>query len=122
MPTLLTSILTLVLSGTLAAGAEPAATPLRPASPPEGKTLFTALPPERSGIDFVNPIDKQHPLKRIYLGAFACGGIAIGDLNGDGRPDLFLTSGARPNRPYLQSETPPNFDDATRAAGRKSGV
>jgi hypothetical protein len=117
MPTLLTSILTLVLSGTLAAGAEPAATPLRPASPPEGKTLFTALPPERSGIDFVNPIDKQHPLKRIYLGAFACGGIAIGDLNGDGRPDLFLTSGARPNRLYLQSETPLNFDDATRAAG-----
>ncbi len=97
---------------------EPTATPLRAIAPPskDGK-LFTALSPEQSGVDFINPIDKQHPLKRIYLGAFACGGIAIGDLNGDARPDLFLTSGARPNRLFLQSETPLKFTDATGEAG-----
>ena len=63
------------------------ALPLQNAGP-TAKTLFTAPSPEESGIDFINPIDTTHPLKRIYLGAFACGGIGAGDLNGDGRPEL----------------------------------
>ena len=79
--------------------------------------LFTALSPQESGVDFINPIDTKHPLKRIYLGAFACGGVAVGDLNGDTRPDIFLTGGAPENRLYLQSETPLRFFDATRTSG-----
>ena len=93
----------------------------RPLAAPFGRTgrsLFTALAPEQSGVDFVNPIDTNHPIKRLYLGAFACGGVAIGDLNGDARPDIFLTSGARRNRLYLQSsETSLRFSDSTKVAG-----
>ncbi len=96
-----------------------AALPLQNAGP-AAKTLFTALSPEESGIDFVNPIDTTHPLKRIYLGAFACGGIGVGDLNGDGRPDLFLTGGSPENRVYLQTEEPLRFVDATAQSGIKA--
>ena len=84
---------------------------------PLAKTLFTALTAEQSGIDFVNPIDTRHPLKRLYLGAFACGGIAVGDLDGDGHPDLFLTGGSPENRLYLQTDKPLRFADATRTSG-----
>ena len=65
-----------------------------------GETLFTEISVADSGVGFTNPIDKQHPTKRLYLGAFACGGVAIGDLDGDGIHDLFLTSGPRRNRLY----------------------
>ncbi|NIP95913.1 MAG: hypothetical protein GWO24_21755, partial [Akkermansiaceae bacterium] len=68
----------LAVLGFLAAGlalqANPEVKPLLPATKSAGGTLFTSLTPEQSGIDFVNPIDTGHPLKRIYLGAFACGG------------------------------------------------
>ena len=84
---------------------------------PLAKTLFTALTAEQSGIDFVNPIDTRHPLKRLYLGAFACGGIAVGDLDGDGHPDLFLSGGSPENRLYLQTDKPLRFADATRTSG-----
>ena len=98
--------------------AAPDAAPLRPAAPGPAKSLFTALSAEESGVDFVNPIDKSHPLKRIYLGAFACGGVAAGDLNGDGRPDLFLTGGSPANRLYLQSpDAPLKFVDTTGDSG-----
>ncbi len=67
-----------ILLALLAAGAqalEPASTPLAPRSkPPGGKTLFTELPAARSGIRFVNPIDTNHALKRLYTSAFGGGG------------------------------------------------
>ena len=92
------------------------ALPLQNAGP-AAKTLFTALSPEESGIEFINPLDPTHPLKRIYLGAFAFGGIGVGDLNGDGRQDLFLTGGSPKNRIYLQTGEPLRFVDATRQSG-----
>lgn len=115
-PLLLVTIILATSCPSAPAPAAPTSTPLRSASP-TASTLFTALTPEDCGIDFINPIDTKHPLKRIYLGAFACGGVAVGDLNGDRRPDLFLTSGARPNRLYLQTDSPLKFTDATKAAG-----
>ena len=109
----------IVLATLVSPAAEITSQPLVPASP--GTTLFDGLSPERSGVDFVNPIDKDHPTKRLYLGAFACGGVAIGDLNGDGKHDLFLTSGPRPNRLYL-NQGGLKFKDATAAAGIAGGV
>ncbi|HUF61067.1 MAG TPA: FG-GAP-like repeat-containing protein [Verrucomicrobiales bacterium] len=75
-------------------------TPLRPA---RDSASFVLLSPEQTGVDFVNPIDIRHPLKRLYINGFACGGVAIGDVNGDGKPDLYLTNGPRPNGLYLQT-------------------
>ncbi|HEX2748339.1 MAG TPA: VCBS repeat-containing protein, partial [Verrucomicrobiales bacterium] len=97
--------------------APPSARPLAHASGGAGAaTLFHKLDPSVCGVDFVNPIDTSHPMKRLYIGGFACGGVAIGDLDGDGKADLYLTSGPRPNRLYRQFGTL-KFEDVTAAAG-----
>ena len=68
----------------------------------ESSTLFEELSPSDTGIDFIQPIDITHPQKAIYVGGYASPGIAIGDLNGDGLPDLAVTGGPVKNRLYLQ--------------------
>ncbi len=78
--------------------------------------LFAKLPAARTGVDFVNPVDTEHPLDRLYIGAFACGGIAVGDLDGDGLHDLFLTGGPVPDRLY-RNLGGLRFEDITGAAG-----
>ena len=85
-----------------------------------GAALFTELEAAASGVDFVNPIDKEHPTKRLYLGAFACGGVAIGDFDGDEIADVFLTSGPRRNRLY-RGLGGMKFEDVTEAAGVAGG-
>ena len=77
--------------------------------------LFSQVPAKVSGISFVNPIDTTHELKRLYIAAFACGGIALGDVDGDGRLDVFLTGGAVANRLFRQV-SPWKFEDITQAA------
>jgi len=82
--------------------------------------LFTTLDPESSGIDFINPIDTQHPLKRLYVSAFGGGGVAAGDLDGDGRCDLYFVSGPRQNR-FYHNLGGGKFADRTAAAGVGGG-
>jgi len=87
--------------------------------------LFRPLTAEETGIDFENPIDTDHPMKRLYHSGFVCGGIAVGDLNNDGKADMFLNSGPRPNRLYLQKSGEAGalqFRDATEAAGLTESV
>ncbi|HWB04870.1 MAG TPA: FG-GAP-like repeat-containing protein [Verrucomicrobiales bacterium] len=94
-----------------------AAKSLAPASAATEKAkLFQKLDPAACGVDFVNPIDTSHPLKRLYIGGFACGGVTIGDLDGDGMADLYLTSGPRANRLYRQTGGL-KFEDVTKPAG-----
>ncbi|MDB4578678.1 VCBS repeat-containing protein, partial [Akkermansiaceae bacterium] len=90
------------------------ALPSRASEPAE--KLFSSLTVEQTGIDFVNPIDISHPMKRLYHSGFVCGGVAIGDVNGDGKADLFLNSGPKENRLYLQ-EGQLRFRDATASSG-----
>ena len=88
-------------------------------------SLFRALTPEETGIDFENPIDTAHPMKRLYHSGFVCGGVAVGDLNNDGKADIFLNSGPRSNRLYLQKPDETGalqFRDATEAAGLAEAV
>lgn len=94
--------------------------PLSPASSASGSTLFTALPADETGVTMLNPLDTDHPLKRLYAFGFATGGVAIGDLNGDGLQDLFFAGGSVSNRLYLQSERL-KFTDASEAAGIGGG-
>ena len=102
-----------------------------PERAPATGSLFRPLTAEETGIDFQNPIDTKHPMKRLYHSGFVCGGIAVGDLNNDGKADLFLNSGPRPNRLYLQNSEPNDtgqqtgalqFRDATEAAGLAESV
>ncbi|MEO6003815.1 MAG: FG-GAP-like repeat-containing protein [Opitutus sp.] len=64
-------------------------------SGPRGTTLFSTLPPEQTGLTADNPYDDPamwgqlyHPFNSGAIGT----GVAIGDFDGDGRPDVFVVS------------------------------
>ncbi len=82
--------------------------------------LFERLKATHTGINFQVPIDASHPLKRLYAGSFFCGGIAIGDIDNDDRPDLYLISGPGKNALYRQTK-PLEFEDVTATAGVDGG-
>jgi hypothetical protein len=86
-----------------------------------GEKLFTELDPTVTGVNFVNPIDEGHPLKRLYYSGFACGAVAMGDFDGDGKVDLFFTGGPVENALYLQRGANLAFEDVTAAAGVGGG-
>jgi len=101
----------LLLGAALAAGLAACS----PSSP--DKTLFAQLPPDSTGITFVNKVEDQperHLLTYEYF--YNGGGVAAGDVNGDGRPDLYFTANMGPNALYL-NRGDMQFQEVTRAAG-----
>ncbi len=96
--------------------------PLSPMLPPAlgGQKLFARLDVSQTGVDFVVPIDNSHPQKRLYVGGFVCGGVAIADLDGDGLSDLYLVSGPGQNRLYRNAGDF-RFEDVTDRAGVSGG-
>src|SRR2546428_7502789 len=95
----------------------------------EGRpTLFELLPAERTGVTFVNRLPEDTAFNILnYLYYYNGGGVAVGDVNNDGLPDLYFTSNRGPNRLYLNKGNY-RFEDVTEQAGvadsegRKSGV
>ncbi|MFC1758756.1 FG-GAP-like repeat-containing protein [Planctomycetota bacterium] len=73
-----------------------------------------------TGVDFIAPIDVAHPRKYLYHSGFMSGGVAIGDVDGDDRPDLFLVSGPGENKLYRQTSTW-KFEDITDSADIAGG-
>ena len=71
-----------------------------------GETLFDEVRPSESGLDFVNPLLPDDPRNFLYPFGYACGGVNIGDLDGDGRPDVFCVGGPVANGLYLQVGEP----------------
>ncbi len=85
-------------------------------------TLFADLPASETGVDFVNrSLDKKNFNIFNYRNFYNGGGVAIGDVNGDGLPDIFLTSNFEQNKLYLNRSTPGRgkmtFEDVTEKAG-----
>jgi hypothetical protein len=81
--------------------------------------LFRLLPPSRTGIVFRNTLSEQPTPQRTELlfEYFANGGgVAVGDLNGDGLEDLYFTGNMTYNSLYLNRGNL-RFEDVTRAAG-----
>jgi len=83
---------------------------------PGGESMFTRLPATHTGIDFRIDVDAEHPRRRLYEIAFAGAGIAVGDFDNDGRPDIFMTHHTGKDRLYRQTGTL-EFSDVTDAAG-----
>ncbi len=75
------------------------------------ETRFVSLSPQTTGIDFVERLDWNHPRGQLFYTGYACGGIAVGDLDGNGLPDLFFASGPNRNRLYFQ-RSPWQFEEA----------
>jgi hypothetical protein len=82
-------------------------------SPP----LFELLKPEATGVTFANTLPEKpdfNPLNYLYY--YNGGGVAAGDIDGDGLPDLYFTSNLGPNRLY-RNKGNYQFEDITDKAG-----
>ena len=89
---------------------------LRPAS---GR-LFTLLPSSYTGVRFENRLTDTRELNVFtYRNYYNGGGVAIGDLTGDGLPEIVLTSNLGGTHVYL-NEGKFRFRDVTTAAGLHS--
>jgi hypothetical protein len=85
-----------------------------------GVKLFEELKPEQSGIAFTNQLtfsDSVHIFLDQYL--FNGGGVAAGDVNGDGLSDLLFTANQTGARLYLNQGNM-KFTDATEKSGIKT--
>ena len=79
--------------------------------------LFSLLSPEESGIDFINYVENQKDFNIFkYRNFYNGGGVAIGDINNDGLPDIYLTGNMEPNKLYLNKGNL-KFEDITEKAG-----
>ncbi|UCG85427.1 MAG: VCBS repeat-containing protein [Gemmatimonadota bacterium] len=79
--------------------------------------LFRLLPPDSTGITFANTIttnDSVNVQKDSFV--YNGGGVAIGDIDNDGLPDIFLTGNMVSSRLYV-NKGDLRFDDITESAG-----
>ncbi len=93
--------------------------PLQPRSGPRGATMFAELPAEQTGIVTSNPYDDPRMWAERYheLGAGAIGtGVAVGDYDNDGRPDIFVVSKTGTCR-LFHNRGDWKFEDVTERAG-----
>jgi len=84
------------------------------------KVMFEELDKAATGVDFINPVDESNSLRFLYASAMSTGGVAIGDFDGDGKPDIFLVSGPGKNKLFRQV-APMKFEDVTAKAGIDGG-
>src|SRR6059058_3049752 len=101
----------------LLAGCSAASTPAPPAA---DSHLFTLLPSSYTGVRFENRLTDTHDLNVFtYRNYYNGGGVALGDLTGDGLPEIVLTSNQGGTRLYL-NEGKFRFRDVTAEAGLHS--
>ena len=82
--------------------------------PSAGQPGFTLLPPEQTGITFTNPLNaRAAAANRLLLNG---GGVALGDFDHDGLPDIFLCSLDGHNALY-KNLGGMKFQDVTETAG-----
>ena len=85
----------------------------KPAKP----TLFQKMNPSQTHIDFSNDLKYDDKFNiYTYRNFYNGGGVAIGDINNDGLPDIFFTANMLPNRLYLNKGNF-EFEDITERAG-----
>ncbi|MEX0649282.1 MAG: VCBS repeat-containing protein [Balneolaceae bacterium] len=79
--------------------------------------LFTKLSPEYTGITFQNTISESREFNNLlYPFMYNGGGVAVGDINNDGLPDIFFAGNMVSSRLYL-NKGDMQFEDITEVAG-----
>jgi hypothetical protein len=78
--------------------------------------LFKLLPPKETNVKFSNDINETESLNVLsYEYFYNGGGVAVGDINNDGLPDIFFTGNMGSNKLYL-NQGHLKFKDITKEA------
>lgn len=81
-------------------------------------TLFELLDSAKTNINFNNTLsDNDYPGIINYLYFYNGGGVAIGDINNDGLPDIFFTSNKKGGNKLYLNKGNYQFEDITNKAG-----
>ena len=92
----------------------------QPAPGNNANSLFTLLLQDKTGITFSNNLSYTEEFNPYtYRNFFNGGGVAIGDINNDGLPDIFFCSNQHSNKLYLNKGNF-QFEDITEKAGVES--
>ena len=94
-------------------------TPLAPRPFPRGRTMFTRLSPEETGVRAENRYDDPRmwgELTHEFQAGETGTGVAIGDYDGDGRPDVYVVSKTEGCR-LFRNLGGYKFEDVTEKAG-----
>ncbi|QQL51465.1 VCBS repeat-containing protein [Mucilaginibacter ginkgonis] len=87
-------------------------------SQPSETPLFTLLLSSQTNIHFVNHLnDRDKPGILKYLYYYNGGGVAVGDINNDGLPDLFFTANQKGGNKLYLNKGNYKFEDITVKAG-----
>src|SRR5216684_7762643 len=81
-------------------------------------TVFQNLPPSSTNIHFVNNPKRTQLLNILYyLYYYNGGGVAIGDINNDGLPDIYFTANSTAGNKLYLNKGNFEFEDITETAG-----
>ncbi|NNC84083.1 MAG: VCBS repeat-containing protein [Flavobacteriales bacterium] len=90
--------------------------------PEPSSSLFKALSVEESGIRFSNDLRETKEFNYLrYIYTYNGGGVAIGDVNGDGLEDILFSGNQVPNSLYL-NQGDLKFVDVTESSGLIDGT
>lgn len=90
---------------------------VKPKEKKEYKPLFSLMDPEVSGVDFKNYLPENEGNNILTYEYLINGaGVAIGDINNDNLPDIYLTSNLRGGKVYL-NQGDLKFKDISRKTG-----
>jgi enediyne biosynthesis protein E4 len=86
----------------------------------ESDTVFEIVPASTTNISFANNLEKKHLFNILYyLYYYNGGGVAIGDINNDGLPDIYFTANSNGDNKLYLNKGNFQFEDITKKAGVK---
>ncbi len=82
------------------------------------RPLFESLPSSKTGIAFANNLEKKKLFNILYyLYYYNGGGVATGDVNNDGLPDIYFTANSKGHNKLYLNKGAFQFEDVTDKAG-----